>query len=67
MLVRLGIDIFDKFDDHRVRQIIELVAENHFGQIFITDTHRNRMAEAIGATKKQAAFFDIEKGLLKGH
>jgi hypothetical protein len=25
------------------------------------------MAEAIGATKKQAAFFDIEKGLLKGH
>jgi hypothetical protein len=43
------------------------ISGDAFGQIFITDTHRNRMAEAIGATKKQAAFFDIEKGLLKGH
>jgi hypothetical protein len=25
------------------------------------------MAEAIGATNKQAAFFDIEKGMLKAH
>ncbi|MCB2195338.1 MAG: DNA replication/repair protein RecF [Bacteroidetes bacterium] len=34
-------DIFDKFDKNRVRQIIELVAENHFGQIFITDTSQD--------------------------
>jgi len=31
-------DIFDKFDLNRVEQIIRLVAENNFGQIFITDT-----------------------------
>ncbi len=36
-------DIFDKFDKNRVRQIIELVAENHFGQIFITDTSEDRL------------------------
>jgi DNA replication and repair protein RecF len=36
-------DIFDKFDAGRVRQIISLVAENHFGQIFITDTNEQRL------------------------
>jgi len=36
-------DIFDKFDSNRVKQIISLVAENHFGQIFITDTNEVRL------------------------
>ena len=36
-------DIFDKFDANRVKQIISLVAENHFGQIFITDTNESRL------------------------
>jgi DNA replication and repair protein RecF len=36
-------DIFDKFDATRVKQIINLVAENHFGQIFITDTNETRL------------------------
>ncbi len=40
-------DIFDKFDKIRVRQIIELVAENHFGQIFITDTSQDRLEEIL--------------------
>jgi DNA replication and repair protein RecF len=36
-------DIFDKFDAHRVKHIISLVAENQFGQIFITDTNEQRL------------------------
>jgi DNA replication and repair protein RecF len=36
-------DIFDKLDAERVKQIIHLVADNHFGQIFITDTNRERL------------------------
>jgi len=36
-------DIFDKFDAGRVKQIISLVAENQFGQIFITDTNEQRL------------------------
>ena len=36
-------DIFDKFDATRVKQIISLVAENNFGQIFITDTNDSRL------------------------
>jgi DNA replication and repair protein RecF len=43
-------DIFDKFDLNRVEQIIRLVAENNFGQIFITDTsisHLKKILEEI--------------------
>jgi DNA replication and repair protein RecF len=36
-------DIFDKFDAGRVKHIISLVAENQFGQIFITDTSEQRL------------------------
>lgn len=36
-------DIFDKFDAGRVKQIIDLVAESQFGQIFITDTNEQRL------------------------
>ncbi len=32
-------DVFDKLDENRVGQLIKLVGENNFGQVFITDTH----------------------------
>ncbi|MDK2978325.1 MAG: replication and repair protein RecF [Bacteroidales bacterium] len=54
-------DIFDKFDKQRVRQIIELVAENHFGQIFITDTSRDRLEEMLNEIKIQHHLFVIEQ------
>jgi DNA replication and repair protein RecF len=36
-------DVFDKLDDLRVSQLIKLVSENSFGQVFITDTSRERV------------------------
>ncbi len=54
-------DIFDKFDKQRVRQIIELVAENHFGQIFITDTNRDRLEDILDEIKIQHHSFVIEQ------
>ncbi len=39
-------DIFDKLDENRVTQIIELVNNKNFGQLFISDTHPER-TEAI--------------------
>lgn len=39
-------DIFDKLDDSRVRQLVQLVTQGHFGQLFITDTHKDR-TEAV--------------------
>jgi len=36
-------DVFDKLDNHRVRQVIKLVGENSFGQVFITDTQEENI------------------------
>lgn len=36
-------DIFDKLDSSRVGQIVKLVSDNNFGQIFITDTNREHL------------------------
>lgn len=40
-------DIFDKLDENRVAQIISLVNNDAFGQIFITDTHSERTENVL--------------------
>ena len=40
-------DAFDKLDQKRVIQILSLVDKNYFGQIFITDTHEERIIKAL--------------------
>ncbi len=53
-------DIFDKFDKQRVRQIVELVAENHFGQIFITDTSEDRLEKILKDINIEHSIFSID-------
>jgi len=36
-------DIFDKLDNLRITQLLNLVGQNHFGQVFITDTDEERI------------------------
>ncbi len=55
-------DVFDKFDRNRVRQIMELVAENHFGQIFITDTSQDRLENILKEINIPYSLFLIESG-----
>ena len=40
-------DIFDKFDAERVAQIIKIVGDRRFGQIFVTDTHQERLQDIL--------------------
>lgn len=40
-------DIFDKLDPQRVLQIIQRVSSDEFGQIFISDTHMERIQEVM--------------------
>lgn len=42
-------DVFDKLDDLRVQQLIKLVSENSFGQVFITDTSETRIRNIFDA------------------
>ena len=52
-------DVFDKLDEHRVSQIIELVNKDEFGQIFITDTHAERTEEVINKSNKPYQIFNL--------
>jgi len=52
-------DIFDKLDAQRVSQIISLVDEENFGQIFISDTHPERTEEAIKQVHQTYEIFNL--------
>jgi len=52
-------DIFDKLDDNRVSQLIELVNEQDFGQIFITDTHKERTESVVKRINEESRIFEI--------
>jgi DNA replication and repair protein RecF len=52
-------DIFDKFDDERVEQVIRLVGNHRFGQIFITDTHQNRLQDILSSLNTDYKLFRI--------
>ncbi len=53
-------DIFDKFDAERVEQIIRLVGNDRFGQIFITDTHQNRLQDILTSHKTRYKLIRID-------
>jgi DNA replication and repair protein RecF len=52
-------DIFDKLDDTRVSQLIELVNQESFGQIFITDTHRERTESVVKKINEESIIFEV--------
>jgi len=53
-------DIFDKLDELRVRQILELVNLDTFGQMFITDTHLDRTESLLNSINQDFKIFTIE-------
>ncbi len=58
-------DIFDKLDHKRVNQIIELVSEDNFGQVFITDTQPERIEAIFDKVNIDHKIFFIENGTVK--
>ena len=52
-------DIFDKLDENRVSQIVELVNNDEFGQIFITDTHHERTENILKQSNKPYHIFNL--------
>ena len=55
-------DIFDKLDELRVENLIKLVNEHHFGQIFITDTHPERTMGITRRINEESRIFEVNKG-----
>ncbi|MBT8263058.1 MAG: DNA replication/repair protein RecF [Bacteroidia bacterium] len=52
-------DIFDKLDEQRVGQIIRLVDEENFGQLFISDTHPERTEEVVKEVHQSYKMFRL--------
>jgi len=55
-------DIFDKIDDVRVQHLMKLVSDHNFGQIFITDTHSERIERIFERITDNLKVFHIAKG-----
>ncbi|WP_226389899.1 DNA replication/repair protein RecF [Penaeicola halotolerans] len=55
-------DIFDKLDDQRIAKLLELVAAQTFGQIFVTDARPERSREILASIEAEVRFFEIQSG-----
>lgn len=58
-------DIFDKLDSRRTTKLMQMVSDKDFGQIFITDTSRERVESIFEKLKVEVRVFEVESGKLK--
>lgn len=55
-------DIYDKLDELRMRELMKLVTEKGFEQIFITDTHSDRVVDFFKDSGIDVKAYEIEEG-----
>lgn len=55
-------DVFDKLDERRVENIMDLVSSNGFGQIFVTDTNRDHLDMILSRSHSDYKIFKVEEG-----
>lgn len=55
-------DIFDKLDDRRVAALMQLVHDDRFGQVFITDTHPERIRQVFASIGSSIRCFPVHDG-----
>ncbi|MDP2385949.1 MAG: DNA replication/repair protein RecF [Bacteroidota bacterium] len=58
-------DVYDKLDEPRFRKLISLVSSNDFGQVFITDTHSERIHELFMEANVDVKMFHVENGVVE--
>jgi DNA replication and repair protein RecF len=58
-------DVYDKLDENRFNKLLELVRGNDFGQVFITDTHAERMMTLFGGSVDAVKIYEVENAQVK--
>lgn len=58
-------DIFEKFDENRVEQLFKVLNEYHYGQVFITDTHEERVKKMLLHVGKPFEIYKLDKNHVK--
>lgn len=58
-------DIFEKLDEHRLNTLLQMIAQDEFGQIFITDTHLPRLQQVFNTMQNvQVKYFIVNQGTI---
>ena len=58
-------DVYDKLDESRFTKLLEMVSGSDFGQVFITDTHPDRMNDLLNQKQIEHRIFLVENSLVK--
>lgn len=58
-------DVYDKLDETRFTKLLEMVSSEKFGQVFITDTHADRMNDLLNQKQIAHRIFVVENSLVK--
>ncbi|MDQ6844965.1 MAG: DNA replication and repair protein RecF [Bacteroidota bacterium] len=52
-------DVFEKLDEERMKNLLKYVCEKNDGQVFITDTHRERLENALASFVEQVQIIQL--------
>ena len=55
-------DVFDKLDMGRISNLLQMVASNDFGQIFITDSNKVRMSGIVDRLTQDRVYYETQAG-----
>lgn len=58
-------DIFDKLDDFRIAKLLELIKNEEFGQLFITDARPDRTRSLLMQINANANIFNVAGGKIQ--
>jgi len=57
-------DIFDKLDDKRITKLMQMVSNHDFGQVFITDTSREKVKTIFDQITVDIKVFEVTGGAI---
>ena len=58
-------DIFDKLDNQRIHKLMAMVSHQDFGQIFITDTSKERVVNVFKEISVRVNIFEVKEGAVE--
>ena len=56
-------ELFDKLDMDRVSNLLKMVADKEFGQIFLTDSNKTRIRAIVDSITSDRAYFETKGGV----
>ena len=55
-------DVHDKLDEHRIKHLIDMISSSEFGQVFITDTSKERIQKLFKKTDIEINMYKVKSG-----